>query len=365
MRTLLLAILLSISSTILCQDISKDIRQLFEQKRYQEIINRYSSQYKTLPYDALFDFGLAYYKLGNDKSTLEIMEECIRQRDNDSGSYYIKGKSLNFLGQYSKATKAFEQAIKVDGGNGSYYTGLGDAYMSMSQLDKALEAYQKATEHTDSPERPYTKIPLILSAMGKPKPALEAYYIAKDKVERGSDIYLSIIYNIGLFELMNSDYFEAKIALEELISLDVSYFRAYPILIQTYMGLRKFDKILPLKEKLYQAHDQGLLKYIMNDRFCIDQFVWNEGTMIKAYERFQSDKNSTYFKHVYEVQENNIPSFSVQTKHVPSSGLPYKLRMTKGDIEYKFAKAFPKKYDYSEIKLAVMDVISDKLSPTE
>lgn len=235
----------------------------------------------------------------------------------------------------------------------------------MSQLGKALSAYQEATKQSDCPERPYTKIPLILSALGKPKPALEAYYIAKDKVERGSDIYLSILYNIGLYESINSDFFEAKIVLEELLHLDVSYYRAYPILIQAYMGLRQFESIPSLKEKLYEAHSQGLLKYTMQDRFCIDQFVWNDDTLIKAYERFQSDKNATYFKHVYEVQENNIPSFSIQTKHVPTAALPYKLSMTKGDMEYNFEKAFPKKYNYSEIKSAVIDVIADKIVPVK
>lgn len=118
MRTTILGILLIVSTQLVAQDISKEVRELFDKQEYREIINRYSENFKTLPYNALFDLGLSYYKLGKDKIAIEIMDECIRQNSNDSGTHYVKAKSLNFLGQYSKAIKEFEDAIKIEGGSG-------------------------------------------------------------------------------------------------------------------------------------------------------------------------------------------------------------------------------------------------------
>jgi len=345
------------------QDPTEQICTLYESGDYKMVTSTYGDQIDGLSYKALFHVGLSYYKLGKDEMAIAIMDKCISMDSKDSGPLYIKGKSLNFMRQFDKAAKVFNKAISIEGGNGSYYAGLGDAYMSMNQLDKALEAYQAATRHDDCPERPFQKIPLILSASGKTQPALEAYYVAKEHVDRDAESYTNILYKIGLHESMNQDYFEARIALEELIDIDPSYYRAYPVLIQTNIGLRKFDAVAPLKDQLYAAYEKGLLKYSMRDKFCFDQFVWEDKLVVKAYERFESGKDNSYFKHIYEVQENSIPAYSVQTKHIPKASKPYILQKSVGDESFTYAATFDRKYRYDELKAAVINVITDKAQP--
>jgi len=365
MKQFLLAIALAIANISLAQDATEEICTLYEAGDYSEVTSTYGDQAEKLTYKGLFHLGLAYYKQGKDKKAVEIMDKCISMDSKDSGPFYIKGKALNFMRQFGKAAKSFDKAIAIEDSNGSYYAGLGDSYMSMNQLDKALEAYQSATRQDDCPERPYQKIPLILSATGKIKPALEAYYVAKDRVDRDTETYLNILYKIGMHESMNQDYFEAKIALEELVDLDPSFYRAYPVLIQTNIGLRKFDAVIPLKEHLYSAYEKGLLKYSMREKFCFDQFVWENKLVVKAYERFESEKNTTYFKHIYEVQENSIPAYSVQTKHVPKAAKPYILQKSVGSEEFTYSTSFDRKYTYADLKSAVINVIADKAQPIE
>lgn len=363
MRILLLTLALALASQLYAQDHTEEICTLYESGKYKTVTSTFGNQADQLTYKGLFHLGLCYYKQGKDQAAIDIMDKCISIDNKDSGPLYIKGKSLNFLRQFGKATKAFNKAIAIEGGNGSYYAGLGDAYMSMNQLDKALEAYQAATRHEDCPERPFQKIPLILSAMGKTQPALEAYYVAKERVDRDAESYLNILYKIGLHESMNKDFFEAKLALEELIDLDPSFYRAYPVLIQTNMGLRKFDAVIPLKEQLYTAYEKGLLKYSMREKFCFDQFTWENKLVVKAYERFESVKDKTYFKHIFEVQENSIPAYSVQTKHLPKATKPYILQKSVGTEEFTYATVFDHQYKYNELKTAVINVITEKAQP--
>lgn len=347
------------------QDITEEICTLYEQGKYGTVISKYGEKAEELPYKALFHVGLSYYKQAKDKRAIEIMDLCISKNGKDSGPLYIKGKSLNFLRRFDKAAKCFEKAIDIDGGNASYYAGLGDAYMSMNQLDKALESYESATQQPDCPTRPYVKIPLILAAKGKNQPALEAYYTAKDNMDRESEGYSNVLYKIGQFETMNMNYFDAKLVLEELIDLDPSYFKAYPALIQSNLGLHKYDEIDDLRERLYQAYDKGLLKYNLKEKFCYDQFIWDEELTIKAYERFESDKKSTYFKHIYEIQEKSIPIYSIQTRHEPKGAKPYLLQKQVGDDSYTYPVRFDYKSNYSELKKAVLDVINEKVQPVK
>jgi len=164
---------------------------------------------------------------------------------------------------------------------------------------------------------------------------------------------------------MNQDFFDAKIALEELVDLDPSYYRAYPVLIQSNIGLRKYAAVAPLKEKLYSAYEEGLLQYSMREKFCFDQFIWDDKLVVKAYERFESEKDKTYFKHIYEVQENSIPSYSVQTKHLPKASKPYILQKSIGHEEYTYGATFDRKYQYDELKAEVINVIANKVEPVK
>lgn len=365
MRTFLTLLVIALTGSAFAQDMTEEICMLYESGDYKEVTDTYGEQSSGLTFKGLFHLGLSYYKLGKDKTAISIMDKCISMNAKGSGPLYIKGKSLNFMRQFDKAAKVFKKAIDIEGGNGSYYTGLGDAYMSMNQLDKALEAYQAATKHEDCPGRPFQKIPLILSAAGKNQPALEAYYLAKDHVDRDAESYLNILYKIGLHESMNLDFFDAKIALEELVDLDPSYYRAYPVLIQSYIGLRKYDAVTPLKEKLYRAYEDGLLKYSMREKFCFDQFIWENKLVVKAYERFESGKDKTYFKHIYEVQENSIPSYSVQTKHMPKAAKPYILQKSMGQQEFTYGATFDRKYQYDELKAEVINIIAEKVEPVK
>lgn len=336
------------------------IFELFDQKSYQEIIATYGASYKELDYEASFHVGMSFYKLAKDKNTIEVMDHCIKANGEDSRPLYIKAKSLNFLGQFGKAASVFEKAIELDQSNPSYYCGLGDAYMSMTQLDRALESYQSATKLKDCPERAYQKIPLILSAMGRTIPALEAYYVAKEKLDRGSDSYNNILYKIGIYERMNGDYFEAKVALKELLDLDPNYFKAYPVLIQTYMGLRDHDPIVELKSKLYEANKKGLLKFTMPDKFCFDQFEWDGKFQVFAYERFESDKKGSYVKHIFEVVEDDMPIYSIQTMHVPGQSQPYVLYKSNADKMIELPYKFSQKDSYVKIKSAVMTALKSE-----
>jgi len=363
MRDYLLILVLGILGHVPTQDITEEICRLYDAGDYKAVTSKYGGKSADLPYKALFHLGLSYYKQGKDESTIDIMDMCIRQNSKDSEPQYIKGKSLNFLKLYGKAIKAFNKAIAIHDNNGSYYSGLGDSYMSLNQLDKALDAYLLATKQEDCPNRPYQKIPLIYTALGKNLLSIEAYYEAKENLEEGSEEYQKVLFKIGQMESIELNNFEAKMALTELINLDPKCYKAYPILIQTYMKLRKYSLCQELKEVLYKAHESGELSQNLSDRFCFDQFNWDEKYTVKAYEWYNVTNDDHAAKHVFEIKERNPLLYSVLTTSSIESPEAYLIQKHLKDEVLDYNISLSNDSGYSDIKNAVMDVIMEKVEP--
>jgi len=362
MKGLLLIIfigLLGFSSTL---DITEEICKMYDAGEYEKVTSKYGAQSAELPYKALFHLGLSYYKQGKDEHAIEIMEMCIKQQSKDSDPQYIKGKSLNFIKQYGKAIKAFNKAIAIDDDNGSYYTGLGDSYMSLNHLDKALEAYLKATKQEDCPIRPYHKIPLIYAAMGKNQLSLEAYYEARENLEEDSEDYRKVLFKIGQLETIELNNVEAKMALTELIELDPSNYQAYPLLIQTYMKLRKYEACEDLRKVLFKAYADGLLNQNLKDRFCFDLFDWDDKYSIKAYEQFDQNDGP---KHVFEIKEKGTLVYTLRTIRQSDGESPYVLQKHINDKVFTYQVSFTEDSSYGDVKAAAMDVIMEKISPVD
>lgn len=357
MNRIISTIILTIFSlTVFAQDkITDELKTLSDNKEYDKIIKQHASISKDYSAKALYYIGQAYYMKEDDNNCIKFMDLSIAKDSKDPAPYFIKASTLNYMGKYKEAINSFQLAINLKPDDAVFYSGIGDSYYQLENYDLALESYKKATEQKDCPDRPFSMIAQIYSDLKQNDKALEAFYIAKSKISNESDSYINALYNIGLLESLNGNYDKAEPAFIELIQLDPTDYHSYAKLIQIYYHRKEYDKAKPYKEKLYEAHDKGVLKDNLKDMFCFDQFNWND-YLIQVFERYENEnKGDIYNKHLfYVVDKSGKIVLRVQTEFSPISielgGPKYLLCANKGDTHFNPGIGFNDDLKYDDLK---------------
>lgn len=362
-------VLLLCSLTIFAQDkITDELKVLSDNEQFDRIIELYAS--KTTEYSAksLYYIGQAFYMKADDNNCIKFMNLSIDKNSKDPAPYFIKASTLNYMQKYKEAVKDFQTAISLKSDDAVFYIGLGDSYYNLEEFNLALNAYIKATEQKDCPDRPYSMIPQIYSDQKNNEKALAAFYIAKSKINKESDSYITVLFNIGLIESLIGNFDKAEPVFLELIQLDSSDFHSYAKLIQIYYHNKEYWKAKPLKDRLYQAYKKGELKGNMKDMFCFDQFKWND-KQIQAFERFEEGSKDIYNKHLFYVKDvDDKIIFRIQTEYSPTSvelgGSIYLLCMTRGETHSTFNIGFNDDFNYEDLKKNVINILEEKVKPT-
>lgn len=355
--------------TAFAQDnLSGELKTLVDNKQFDKIIGQHASKSKDYPAKALYYIGLAYYMKEDDSNCLKFMDLALAKDPKDPKAHYIKASTLNYASKYDEAVKSFQDAIALSPDDAKYYSGLGDAYHQMGKGDLAIEAYTKATQQKDPGERPFSMIAQIYSEQNNAAQSLAAYYVAASRIAKGSGSYKNALFNIGIFEGANGNHDKAEAAFTELIQLSPDDFHAHAKLIQVYYARQEYDKAKSLKERLYAAYRQGMLKDNLKDMFCFDQFRWKD-KLIQAFERYEEGSKHLYNKHLfYVVNAENETEFRIQTEYSPISvelgGPKYLLCMTRDGAHATFNVGFNDNFNYADLKKSVIAVLEGKAKPT-
>lgn len=128
------------------EQITIELEKAYEEEKYDLIISEHSKKASEYPAKAIYYVGMAYYMKADDDNALKLMDLSIKKDQNNPDPYFIKGMTLNYMGQFDKAIESFNRAIELDPSNSNYFSGLGDSYISQEKFDQALSAYIAATE---------------------------------------------------------------------------------------------------------------------------------------------------------------------------------------------------------------------------
>ncbi len=367
-KTFTLLPLLFISIALFAQDkITEELQVLYDDKKFDKIISDHAADSKKYPAEALYIIGRAYYQKEDDKNCIKFMDLAIEKNPSDPESYFSKGLSYNYLGQFEKAIPAFKKSIELDDSQSRYYSALGDSYFNLEKLELALEAFKKATTKEHPSDRPFTMIPQIYAMWDQKENALKAFYLAKEKINKKSDSYLIALYNIGLFEYLDNNYKEAENAYLELLEFIPDDYQTYAKLIQCYYGLKQYEKADPYKQKLYTAYEKGVLEDNLKDMFCFDQFVW-EDRRVHVYEKFAEPEGELYYKHVfYVLNDKSEILFQIQTENSVMSqalgGPKYLLGQTQDGAHSTFNYGIEEDFEYDKLKQLVIKILDGKIKP--
>jgi tetratricopeptide (TPR) repeat protein len=368
-------ILLSIIICFLCissyaqEQITTELEKVYGEEKYDLIISEHSEKVSEYPAKAIYYVGLAYYMKADDNNVLKLMDLSIKKDKTDPDAYFIKGMTLNYMEQFEKAIESFNKAIEFDSNNANYFSGLGDSYFNQKKYKKALSTYISATKKQEKIDRPFTMIPQIYAELNQPEKALKAFYTSKENIAKDSDSYITALYNIGQYELLNKNYDKAEVALKELVEFSPTDYHSYSKLIQVYYGKKEYEKAEPYKQKLYQANKQGVLEGNLRNEFCFDQFVWND-KLVFGFERFAEKPGKIYYKHVFYVtdEQTGKTEFTIQTENSPISmelgHEKYIVGMDKNGTHSTFNYGIKENFEYDYLKKMVLKVLNEEIKAT-
>lgn len=119
---LLLTICLFSTNQYAQEEITTELEKAYHEEKYNFIISEHSDKVSEYPAKAIFYVAMAYYMQANDHKVLELMDMSIKKDSIDPEAYFIKGMTLNYIGQYDHAIETFNKAIALDSTDSKYYS---------------------------------------------------------------------------------------------------------------------------------------------------------------------------------------------------------------------------------------------------
>lgn len=335
---------------------------------FESIIKNYSNQRDQLGARGLYYLARAYYMTDQDSMALILYDQSLAKDPQDAEAYAGKAYSLIYLERYKEAIPVFEKSIALQPDKPRVHTGMGDAFFYDGRFANARQSYMRAVELDSLSLRPYAQIASTYLEEGEQAKALEWYYRGRPHLAQDPETGRRVLFNIGLIEYLVGSNEKAMEAFEDFVEMYPDDYHAYAKLIQTYYRAQQYEKALPWRKKLFEAHAKDELPEHMKDAFCFDQFKWKEND-VQVFERFQEGKSKNiYYKHIfYVLDKEGEVLFSIQTEYSPYAvelgTATYLLGMNKGNTHSTFGVGFKEEVDYPSLKTAVMQVLEGQLDP--
>lgn len=350
---------------------NSDIKTMFDSELYQAIINHYAGTPRTLSADELTYVARSYYQLEDMPNAKKYVDMAIQKDPKFANAYYIRATFSNTTGDYRQALVDLQQAILLSPKQAEYYTELGDVYLSQDNSSEALINYRKATKLPQPSEKAYYMIGAVYAGRNEMDKALDTFYVAKTKIVKDKELYVTLLYNIGKIEFDKKDYKKAVRTYEDLIEFFPDDYYSMEKIVQCYNAQKAYDQADNAKVKLYTAYQQSLLSSSsMSDMFCIDNFTVGDKE-VSAYERFEEPScHSVFIKYIFYVADKagNIESTIFleyhQAEKEDAAG-QYQLVMEKDGKRHSYSSViFDESIRYETLLPYIVDAVSGKLKPS-
>lgn len=365
-NTIILIAALFFSAQIIAQkSVDDEIENLFNSAEYQTIVDKYGKKTDSISAKSLYNIGTAYMITNHDLLCIKYMDLSILKDSLDPAPYFVKARSLGSLGQYEQTVPLFLKCAELETDSikiSSTLYSLGYTYLQLGKPNEALDVYEKSIVFNKKDAGAYMMASQTYSDLHRDDKALDVYYKAKQNVSKDDSEYTSIIFNIGLFEQLNENYEKAESAFEELLNIDANDYHACAKLIQIYNHKKEYEKVLPLKQRLYQAHTDSVLPGHMEDMFCIDQFKFKE-KQIRVFERYQEGASDKIYNKIlfYILDKEDNYEYRIQTEYSPIAVAmgagTYMLCASLEDQHVNYGIGFTENASYDSIKKAVVSVL--------
>ncbi|WP_197027635.1 tetratricopeptide repeat protein [Prevotella sp. 10(H)] len=341
------------------------IKQMFENGQYSEIIEKYGKTPRTSTADQLAYVAESYLRLDDLTNASRYADLAIQKSAKNSQALFIKGSVNSANGKYTEAIADLQKAISLSPKQSGYYAGLGDIYFAQEDYTKAMDNYRKAINLPNPSEKAYYMIGAVHANQNNLKQALDTFYVAKSKVQKDKELYVTILYNIGKTEFDAKNYSQALTAYTELTDHFPDDYYSLEKLIECNNALGYYDQADAAKKKLFTAYQNGeLWSTSISDMCCVDHFTVGDKE-VSAYERYEDAPCSTIDKYIFYVADKDGQIGSTITLELTPAEEGKSARldpvMVKGDNKYGFSIVYDANLAYTTIRTLVQDIIQGKV----
>ena len=356
-KFLLFIFLLFITYSYGQADVGTNFKLLFEQEKYDEIINYKPKDNQQLTAYDLFYKGKAFYMMSADEQANEYFDLAIAKGPVFGSIYFHKGMILLYANKFNESLPLFEKAIALSPTESDFYAGKAEAFSALKKTDSAQVYFEKATQHPSCKPRAFVMLAQIYQDQNKNEQASVSYKKALSQLSENDEMHQNTSFNLGLTPQLTGKITDAKNTVEKHITLYPTDYQAVAKMIQIYYALEQFEKAAPLKKILYAAHQNKQLNSDMEKQFCFDQFMW-KGRRVMAFEKFAEPDDFLFAKHhFYVMTDNNEIDYQIDSEtnaaiRMSKSKNKYVLCLMKDQAHHTYWQyVFNDDYQYPDLKL--------------
>ena len=349
---------------------SRNLKLLFEQNKYDEIINYQPKDNQQLSAEELFYKGKAFYMMSADEQANQYFDLAIEKGPVFGSMYFHKAMILLYANKLNESLSLFDKAISLSPTESDFYAGKAEAFSALKKTDSAQVYFEKATQLPFCKPRAFVMLGQIYQGQNKYEQALASYQQALSQLSENDEMYQNTSFNLGLTQQLSGKIDDSRKTFEKHTMLYPTDYQAVAKMIQVYYALQQFEKAAPLKKKLYAAHQAKQLKADMEKQFCFDQFIWN-GKRVMAFEKFAEPDDFLFAKHHFYVMTDNndidyqIDSESSAAIRMSNSKNQYVLCLVKNQKHHTYWQyVFNDDYQYPDLKAAVLNILNEKAKPS-
>ena len=368
-KYLLFIVLLFITYSYGQADVGTNFKLLFEQEKYDEIINYKPKDNQQLTANDLFYKGKAFYMMSEDEQANQYFDLAIAKGPVFGSMYFHKGMILLYANKFNESLPLFEKAIALSPTESDFYAGKAEAFSALKKTDSAQVYFEKATQHPSCKPRAFVMLGQIYQGQNKNEQASASYKQALSQLSENDEMFQNTSFNLGLTQQLTGKINEAKNTFEKHITLYLTDYQAVAKMIQIYYALEQFEKAAPLKKTLYAAHQNKQLNSDMEKQFCFDQFMW-KGQRVMAFEKFAEPDEFLFAKHYFYVMTDNneidyqIDSETTAAIRMSKSKNKYVLCLVKDQAHHTYWQyVFNDDYQYPALKVAVLNILNENVKP--
>ena len=231
-KYLLFIVLLFITYSYGQADVGTNFKLLFEQEKYDEIINYKPKDNQQLTANDLFYKGKAFYMMSEDEQANQYFDLAIAKGPVFGSMYFHKGMILLYANKFNESLPLFEKAIALSPTESDFYAGKAEAFSALKKTDSAQVYFEKATQHPSCKPRAFVMLAQIYQDQNKNEQASASYKNALSQLSENDEMHQNTSFNLGLTQQLTGKITEAKNTFQKHITLYPTDYQAVAKMIQ-------------------------------------------------------------------------------------------------------------------------------------
>jgi tetratricopeptide (TPR) repeat protein len=343
--------------------------RLSKENKYTEL-TALSTQADRMGDSSLYRLGRAFFYLDNYPEGQKYLTLALQKNPRYANAWYYRGVSYLFTEEYDRGISDAKKGRSCAPEDPDMPILIADCFFRKAAYDSAMVYYQAARRMPDCSTRAWSVISTIYFIKDDLESSVSVLEELLDvtKTRRDTLAQSDCLSELGIRYQYQKQSKKAEGYFEQAIALKSDNYEAVEGIIQAFYAQKKYKKADPYRQQLYAAWQRKDLPKDLQEEFQFDKFDWKDYHIV-VVERFEEDKSSLYYKHIFKVFDADYDLlFTIQTESsaaITMSGNQYTIGRTTATKHYTYIQfLFKKDFDYDDVKKAVIRILEGKEEPS-